>query len=455
MRFEKYSPRVKCEVKTSWDSKETAHYWIGYTDDNCPPEDKPQYCKSFAEHMPEQAYIGPEHKDFHSCDTEQTHAWVDTVKRPNEGPDFVMRHTPYTEDGPYQKEVRVAKMGMPIVNMKVVDKDVKFQATKLDAVSMNQAACVIGQQKEFEKLMRLPNMAAFLNSIPIKQVEFRVKDLQTSAQTKPDEKLFNLAFSIDGPVLKLNSIINADGACVGLQANEALAAKGGISYPSLFSQLTDLKKKRDFVMLHAVNKTLPAAEDKPGEAKDCRNSMEPVICQDQQSQLEAVSRILASSSESNPSLSPACRSFESLHEVPEKTICHTSAGNYARFQLVKRTKVGHEVWKDLKSGLLWSDSMEGVSDGHVALKTCGSIEFADFRGNLSSPAFFLPDVKEFAVAEANGFREVVRNAYFGTHWLMVASRAHEGYPTGSYTGSEVETELSNKSPAHFVVCVGR
>ncbi|MEK7691864.1 MAG: hypothetical protein AAB425_12695 [Bdellovibrionota bacterium] len=105
-----------------------------------------------------------------------------------------------------------------------------------------------------------------------------------------------------------------------------------------------------------------------------------------------------------------------LRKAAEGTECLTRAN--VMFKLIKRTEAGNEVWKDLKSGKLWSDTYDRLYTPNEALarhwardkvKACEDPTFADFRGNLTDANFQMPTRKDFSIAYEHGFEEVLPN----------------------------------------------
>lgn len=82
----------------------------------------------------------------------------------------------------------------------------------------------------------------------------------------------------------------------------------------------------------------------------------------------------------------------------------SSVGN---FVLVTRTKDAHEVWKDMKSGFLWSDKLNQRMDRIKAQKACHS-KLAEV-GKIQDVNWKLPRIEEYQEAESNSFRSVLPN----------------------------------------------
>ena len=136
----------------------------------------------------------------------------------------------------------------------------------------------------------------------------------------------------------------------------------------------------------------------------------------------------------------------------------------------RKEKTGsfYEVWKDSRSGLLWSDRLDSFyshdnffphngldyavildkKDGKViGEKACASKEARTATAEISEKKFALPTVEEFVQAETNGVREVLPNmknywfwstslyphsadgarAYFGSYGLLIYGIRHDDF----------------------------
>ena len=83
--------------------------------------------------------------------------------------------------------------------------------------------------------------------------------------------------------------------------------------------------------------------------------------------------------------------------------CRKTNGNYA---LVARTEEGHEVYKDLVSGIIWSDRLIITMNHDQAEKVCGS-NLNEVAGiNVS---WRLPTKEEYEEAEKKGIRKALPN----------------------------------------------
>lgn len=76
------------------------------------------------------------------------------------------------------------------------------------------------------------------------------------------------------------------------------------------------------------------------------------------------------------------------------------------FQLIKRNSTGEEVWEDLKTGLIWSDRLDGY-DHYEALEVCHQSGSLKARGYLQDLDFHLPSQHDYEEALADGFMGIL------------------------------------------------
>jgi hypothetical protein len=109
----------------------------------------------------------------------------------------------------------------------------------------------------------------------------------------------------------------------------------------------------------------------------------------------------------------SCRGMN-LREMPEQTSCNTKTG---RFQLVKRGKTGQETWRDLKTGLLWSDSHGNNTQSQIGATIACNVFNDTIQGkSIGIGGFHLPTREEFLEAEKNGIREILNDARARWFW---------------------------------------
>jgi hypothetical protein len=142
-----------------------------------------------------------------------------------------------------------------------------------------------------------------------------------------------------------------------------------------------------------------------------------------------------------------------LRTAPAGTQCITS--KQIVFQLVVRTPEHQkEVWKDLNTGLSWSDRLGQTYPQYNGEAACGSDHNTfEARGNLDCVQFHLPKIEDFQKAEADGFREVLPNIGY---WFWSSSLK----PNSNSSAQEFFGDYgigSSDSASNFdsIRCVGR
>ena len=132
--------------------------------------------------------------------------------------------------------------------------------------------------------------------------------------------------------------------------------------------------------------------------------------------------------------------------------CGEVKGNFA---LVSRTKEGYEVYKDLQSGLIWSDRLSNEVNHHGADKIC-KVSLKETAG-ITGTTWRLPSIEEYKDADINGIREALPNIW---SWFW-SSSMHRNYSyvatlfngVNGYTGN-----VSRNSDSDYVAsvrCVAR
>jgi len=122
------------------------------------------------------------------------------------------------------------------------------------------------------------------------------------------------------------------------------------------------------------------------------------------------------------------------------------------FVLVTRTKMGNEVHKDIKTGLLWGDRLSSSPMEHYAAEKACKANL-DEVAKISEVTWRLPSREECDEAGQNGIRKALPNM----NYHFWSSSVHRFYPDeawdfSGYYGSSINFPRSN----HFSVrCVGR
>lgn len=101
--------------------------------------------------------------------------------------------------------------------------------------------------------------------------------------------------------------------------------------------------------------------------------------------------------------------------------CNKKKDNFA---LVARTKEGYEVYKDLRTGVLWGDRLSSKMNHHSAEKACNS-NLKEVAG-ISDVVWRLPAIEEYKEAEQNGIRDTLPNMYYA-FWSSSVHRYNSNY----------------------------
>jgi hypothetical protein len=119
------------------------------------------------------------------------------------------------------------------------------------------------------------------------------------------------------------------------------------------------------------------------------------------------------------------------------------------FALVTTTKEGHEVYKDLRSGLLWSERLPLQMSHYDAEKACKS-ELAELV-KLSEFTWKLPSIYEYKEAERNGIRKALTNMkyWFWSSSLVGPNHDHAWLLYGRYGNDGI----FNRNDNYSVRCV--
>lgn len=136
--------------------------------------------------------------------------------------------------------------------------------------------------------------------------------------------------------------------------------------------------------------------------------------------------------------------------------CGLTKGN---FSLVSRNEKGHEIYKDLKTGLLWGDRIPVDFNHYGSSKACSSDIFES--GLLAEARWRLPTINEFEVAASHGMKEVLPRMYHAfwssTSMKIKSKRLRKKIPARAYLwdGLEERTDTGDLKDAASVRCVAK
>lgn len=116
-------------------------------------------------------------------------------------------------------------------------------------------------------------------------------------------------------------------------------------------------------------------------------------------------------SETKPSGSRICGDVGSIES--RIADCSFSEGNFA---LVTRTEKGYVVYKDLQSGLIWSDRLPSTMNHYEALKACKT-DLPE-TGGISGVTWRLPSIEDYKESDTNGMRWVLPNMHNHSWWSL-------------------------------------
>lgn len=128
------------------------------------------------------------------------------------------------------------------------------------------------------------------------------------------------------------------------------------------------------------------------------------------------------------------------------------------FVLVTRTDKGIEIFKDTKTGLIWSDRLSMDFNHYGSQKACHEdlTELTVFKGLK----WRLPSIREFEQAAAHGMKDVLSRM---NYWFWTSTPVKKRYrrrrraPSQSYLwdGSEQKSDVGDLKDAASVRCVAR
>lgn len=134
---------------------------------------------------------------------------------------------------------------------------------------------------------------------------------------------------------------------------------------------------------------------------------------------------------------------------------HQDSSTVGNFVLVARTIDAYEIWKDMKSGFLWSDVLSGKIPMPRALSSCHNQ--LDEVAKISGVNWKLPSIEQFNSAEEHGFRSVLPNM---DNWFWSSSK-EDGLRDGMYVfnghkGESRPVNAKDKAYKKFinVRCIG-
>ena len=162
-----------------------------------------------------------------------------------------------------------------------------------------------------------------------------------------------------------------------------------------------------------------------------------------------------------------CMSLDLSH-ISEQTKCLSDKG--VAFELLKRDGRGDEVWKDLKTNVIWSDLMHQEHSIEERAEICQSdkSDAVDARAGLSGTHFILPSNQDYETAEKDGFRSVlsmVSLSGLGTSTKPAPGQIYQGDPKNnvvSYSfdwnqGKIIQKDTFRSGPGDYlqVRCVSK
>jgi hypothetical protein len=150
-------------------------------------------------------------------------------------------------------------------------------------------------------------------------------------------------------------------------------------------------------------------------------------------------------SETTPSGARICGAVGSIES--RISDCNFSKWNFA---LVARTEKGHEVYKDLHSGLIWSDRLPSTMNHNDALKVCK----ADLPevGGISGLSWRLPSIEEYKDAENKWIRSALPNMNF--LWWSSSFGSFVKVVGMLFNGSNGVVYYGDRDVNYSVRCVG-
>lgn len=136
--------------------------------------------------------------------------------------------------------------------------------------------------------------------------------------------------------------------------------------------------------------------------------------------------------------------------------CAVSKGNFA---LVSTNEKEQEIYKDLKTGLIWGSRIPVDFNNYGSQKACGD-ELAQTHG-LTDLRWRLPSIKEFEQAAAHGMKAALQNAdqsyWSSTPFRGRRARGRRAPPALVYIwdGRDERTDTGDLRDGASVRCVSR
>lgn len=138
--------------------------------------------------------------------------------------------------------------------------------------------------------------------------------------------------------------------------------------------------------------------------------------------------------------------------------CNTAKGEFA---LVARDEKGVEVYKDLKTGLIWGDRISTDFNHYGSQKACS--EASPEAEMLKEVSWRLPTVREFELAASHGMKESLPRMIH-SFWTSTpvksrskSRRRRNLQPAQAYVweGQEERADVGDIKDAASVRCVGK
>lgn len=136
--------------------------------------------------------------------------------------------------------------------------------------------------------------------------------------------------------------------------------------------------------------------------------------------------------------------------------CHVTKGN---FSLVTVNEKGHEIYKDLKTNLLWGDRIPTDFNHYGSSMACSS-DIAE-TNLLPGTKWRLPTINEFETAASHGIKNALprmdRAFWSSTSMKIRSKRLRKRIPARAYLwdGLEERTDSGDLKDAASVRCVSR
>lgn len=136
--------------------------------------------------------------------------------------------------------------------------------------------------------------------------------------------------------------------------------------------------------------------------------------------------------------------------------CGLTKGN---FGLVSRNEKGNEIYKDLKTGLLWGDRIPVDFNHYGSSKACSAENFESLV--LPEAKWRLPTINEFEVAASHNMKNALPRMFHAfwssTSMKIKSKRLRKKIPARAYLwdGLEERTDSGDLKDAASVRCVSK